>query len=372
MKIPFLNLKAEYESLKKEIDREVQDVLASGYFVLGEKVRRFESEFAEYLGVGHVVAVNSGTSALYLALRALKIGPGDEVITAANTFIATCEAIAMTGATPRLVDVVPSTSNMDPEKLERAVTRRTKAIIPVHLYGLPAEMDDILRIAEAAGIRVVEDAAQAHGAEYETAGRGGKAGTLGAMGCFSFYPSKNLGCYGEGGAVAVDDGSLFERLMMLRDHGQTGKNIHVEVGGNFRMDALQGAVLGVKLEKLDLFNETRIELAGVYSEALRGARVVLPVKRPGRGHVYHLYVIQTEKRDALREHLTKEGIGTGIHYPYPIHLLPAFEYLGYKRGDFPVSERMCESVLSLPMYPQLKEEEARLVGEVTADFLLAF
>jgi dTDP-4-amino-4,6-dideoxygalactose transaminase len=372
VKIPFLNLKAEYEGLKREIDSELQDVLESGYFVLGEKVRQFESEFAKYLGVKHVVAVNSGTSALYLALRALKIGPGDEVITAANTFVATCEAIAMTGATPRLVDVLPSTCDMDPDKLEQALTGRTRAVIPVHLYGLPAEMDDIVRIADSAGIHVVEDAAQAHGAEYGKGERARKAGSLGTLGCFSFYPSKNLGCYGEGGAVAVDDGSLFERVVMLRDHGQTGKNVHVEVGGNYRMSAFQGAVLGVKLKRLDRFNETRIGLAGAYSEALSGSQVGLPLRCSGRGHVYHLYVIQTEKRDALREHLTKEGIGTGIHYPYPVHLLPAFEYLGYNRGDFPVSEKICDSVLSLPMYPQLKEEEARLVGEVAADFIQAF
>ncbi|MFQ5906862.1 MAG: DegT/DnrJ/EryC1/StrS family aminotransferase [bacterium] len=369
MRVPFVDLKPEYALLKGEIDREIHDVLDSGYFVLGEKVGGFEGEFADYLGVGHVVAVNSGTSALYLALRALNVGPGDEVITAANTFVATCEAIAMTGATPRLVDVIPSSHNMDPGKLRSAISSRTKVLIPVHLYGLPADMDEIIQVAGEFGLSVVEDAAQAHGAECVVSGRRRKAGTIGDLGCFSFYPSKNLGCYGEGGAVVTESDELAKRVVMLRDHGQEAKHLHAEVGGNFRMSAFQGAVLGVKLRKLDEFNRRRMELASIYSEALAESPLTLPGAHNGSTHVYHLYVVQTERRDELREHLSEEGIGTGIHYLYPVHLCDAFRYLGYEEGDFPVSEVLSRRVLSLPMYPYLKEEQVRLTAGITSEFL---
>jgi dTDP-4-amino-4,6-dideoxygalactose transaminase len=369
LKVPFLDLKAEYRSLKEDIDREVHDVLDSGRFILGEKVKGFETEFAKYLGTGHVVAVNSGTSALYLALRALKIGPGDEVITAANTFVATCEAVAMTGAMPGLVDVLPSNFNMDPDRLKEAINKKTKAVIPVHLYGLPADMDDIMRIAGECGIPVVEDAAQAHGADCKVSGRNLKAGAIGNIGCFSFYPSKNLGCYGEGGAVATNDASLASRIVMLRDHGQAAKHAHTEIGGNFRMEALQGAVLKAKLAKLDEFNMKRKNLARIYSETLTGLPITLPQPDRGKTHVYHLYVIQLDKRDDVMERLRKAGIEAAVHYPSPVHLCEAFSYLGHKAGDFPVSEALAGRVLSLPMYPQLTEEQARFTAETVAGII---
>jgi dTDP-4-amino-4,6-dideoxygalactose transaminase len=363
-----LNLQAEYEGLKDEIDREISDVLTSGRFILGEKVDKFEEEFARYLGVKHVVSVNSGTSALYLALRALKIGTRDEVITAANTFVATCEAIAMTGATPRLVDVLPSTLNIDPDGLERSMTARTKAVVPVHLYGLPAEMDEILRFARGSGVAVVEDAAQAHGAECVVSGKSVRTGCIGDLGCFSFYPSKNLGCYGEGGAVSTNSDELSQRVRMLRDHGQTSKNVHTEIGGNYRMSALQGAVLSIKLKRLDAWNERRRELATVYSEVLSSAPVTLQKKDGEKNHVYHLYVIQTDRRNELREYLKGKGIDTGIHYPTPVHLCPAFHYLGYQAGDFPNSEALSSRVLSLPMHPGLTNQDVRCTARLVADF----
>ena len=369
MQVPFLNLKAEYESLKQDIDREIHEVLDSGYFVLGEKVKEFEIEFAEYLGVARVVTVNSGTSALYLAVRALNIGPGDEVITSAHTFVATCEAIAMTGAIPRLVDVLPETYNMDPKKLKSAISSKTKALMPVHLYGLPADMEEIMGTASEFGIPVIEDAAQAHGAECVVHGKTKKVGTIGDLGCFSFYPSKNLGCYGEGGAVVTNSDELAWKVEMLRDHGQEKKHLHTEIGGNFRMSAFQGAVLSVKLKRLDDFNRRRIELAKVYSKGLAGTPVVLPNSEKDKTHVYHLYVVQTDRRDEVREHLNEQGIGTGIHFPIPIHLCDAFRYLGYKEGDFPVSEALSRRVVSLPMYPQLKEEQVELTSKTIAEFL---
>lgn len=369
MQVPFLNLKAEYISMKEDIDREIHDVLESGYFVLGEKVKEFEREFAGYLGARHVVTLNSGTSSLYLALRALDIGPGDEVITSANTFVATCEAIAMSGATPRLVDVLPETYNMDPEKLKSAIDSKTKAMIPIHLYGLPADMDEIMGIARESGVPVIEDAAQAHGAECVVSGKKRRTGTIGDLGCFSFYPSKNLGCYGEGGAVATNSEELAARVEMLRDHGQKKKHLHTEIGGNFRMSAFQGAVLKVKLKRLDEFNSRRIELANVYSEGLADAPVVLPNSDKEKTHVYHLYVVQTDRRDTVREHLSGQGIGTGIHFPIPIHLCDAFRYLGYKEGDFPVSEALSKRILSLPMYPQLQDEQVRFTSRTIAQFL---
>jgi dTDP-4-amino-4,6-dideoxygalactose transaminase len=369
MGVPFLDLKSEYRSLKTEIDAAVQDVLASGYYVLGEKVEKFEEQFARYIGVKYAVAVNSGTSAVFLALRAQGIGADDEVITQANTFVATCEAIAMTGATPRLVDVHPDSRNMDPSLISEAISSKSRAIMPVHLYGLPANMEGILEVAREAGLPVVEDAAQAHGAECEVSDLKARVGSLGSMGAFSFYPSKNLGCYGEGGAVVTNDRELYERVVMLRDHGQKGKHAHVEIGGNYRMSAFQGAILGVKLAKLDQFNQMRIELARTYDEILSRTGVVLPKSGDGTKHVYHLYVIEAPGRDSLRERLAGEKIGTGIHYPYPVHLCPAFEYLGYEEGDFPVSEALCRRILSLPMYPQLSSEDARYVARKVVGFL---
>ena len=369
MGVPFLDLKAEYEGMKPEIDRVIHEVLESGRFVLGEKVAGFETDFARFNGVSHAVGVNSGTSAVYLALRALGIGPGDEVITQANTFVATCEAIAMTGALPRLVDVLPSNYNMDPSKIRGALTDRTKAILPVHLYGLPADMEPILGVARDAEVPVVEDAAQAHGALCDVTGATARTGSMGDLGAFSFYPSKNLGCYGEGGAVVTDSERLYENLVALRDHGQKGKHAHTEIGGNYRMSAFQGAILGVKLKRLEQSNQKRIELAELYADMLSPAGVVLPKSDDGKKHVFHLYVIQAERREDLRQHLQEKGIGTGIHYPYPVHLCPAFEYLGYEKGDFPVSEELSRRVLSLPMYPQLAADDVRAVCQEIRAFL---
>jgi len=369
MGVPFLNLRAEYESLKPEIDRAVHDVLESGYFVLGKKVEEFEAEFARYIGVKYAVGVNSGTSALYLALRALKIGPGDEVITQANTFVATCEAIAMTGATPRLVDVDHRSRNMDTARIREAITSKSKALIPVHLYGLPADMEGIADLAREAGLFVIEDAAQAHGAECTVSGLRLRVGGIGDLGAFSFYPSKNLGCYGEGGAVVTRDEELFRRLIMLRDHGQRGKHAHVMIGGNYRMSAFQGAVLGVKLKILDRFNRKRAELAEAYRDILSRTGAVLPETSEGTTHVYHLYVVEVDGRDRLKELLARENIGTGIHYPSPVHLCPAFDYLGYRQGDFPVSEALSRRILSLPMYPQLSVQDVQCVSQKIAGYL---
>jgi len=359
-KVPFVDLVAQHHQLEVEIHAAVERVLGRCSFILGPDVQRFETDFASYLNASSCVAVNSGTAALHLALQALEIGPGDEVITVPNTFIATAEAISAVGAKPVFVDVDPVSYNMDPALVESALTTKTRALLPVHLYGQPADMDALLEIARDRKLAVLEDACQAHGAEY----KGRKAGTLGVAGCFSFYPSKNLGACGEGGAVVTNDPQLAERVRLLRNHGSVSKYEHRFPGYNFRMEGLQGAVLAVKLKHLDEWNERRRMLAQHYGRLLAGSGVVTPAQMPYAKHVYHLYVIQADDREALRQHLAEHGVETGLHYPIPLHLQEAYGSLAYSRGSLPVSERLAERILSLPMYPDLAFPDVEHVASV--------
>ncbi|MCV3736253.1 DegT/DnrJ/EryC1/StrS family aminotransferase [Rhizobium sp. TRM96647] len=358
--IPFLDLKAQYASLKSEIDAAVLDVLASAQYVLGEEVAQFEREFAAYCGTKHAIAVNTGTSALHLALLAAGVGPGDEVVTVPFTFVATASAICYAGATPVFVDVEPVTLTMDPQQLEAAITPRTKAILPVHLYGQMADLDAIKAIADRHGIPVIEDACQAHGAED----KGQRAGSIGISGCFSFYPGKNLGACGEGGIVVTNDDDHARTIRMLRDWGQEQRYHHALKGFNYRMDGIQGAILRVKLRHLEDWTEARRAHATRYSRLLKGSpEVTPPTEFEGRRHVYHVYAVRCRDRDALQRHLQAEGIQTGLHYPIPVHLQKAHADLGYKPGDFPVSEMAAHTVLSLPIYPEMT---ARQVEQVVA------
>ncbi|WP_428425429.1 DegT/DnrJ/EryC1/StrS family aminotransferase [Pararhizobium sp.] len=358
--IPFLDLKAQYASIKDEIDTAVLGVLASAQYVLGPEVSQFEEEFAAYCDAKHAVAVNTGTSALHLALLAAGVGPGDEVITVPFTFVATVSAVCYAGALPVFVDVEPVTLTMDPAKLEAAITPRTKAIVPVHLYGQMADMDAIMAIAGRHGIAVIEDACQAHGAEY----KGRRAGSIGASGCFSFYPGKNLGACGEGGIVVTNNDAHAKAIRMLRDWGQERRYHHLVKGFNYRMDGIQGAILRVKLRHLDAWTAARRTHAARYSSLLSGLDTVeTPTEVAYRRHVYHVYAIRCRDRDALHRALEAEGIQSGLHYPIPVHLQKAHEDLGYRPGDFPVSEAAARSVLSLPIYPEMT---ARQVEQVVA------
>jgi dTDP-4-amino-4,6-dideoxygalactose transaminase len=347
--IPLVDLKAQYWSMKAEIDGAVSGVLESGRFILGPEVEAFEHEFAAFCGTANAVGVNSGTSALHLALLAAGVGAGDEVITAAFTFVATVAGIEYTGARAALVDVDPLTLTMDPRQIEAAITPRTKAIIPVHLYGQPADMDPILSIARAHGLKVIEDAAQAHGAEY----KGRRAGSIGDLGCFSFYPGKNFGAAGDGGAVTTADGDYARAIRMLRDWGAEDKYLHVVKAFNFRLDEIQAAILRVKLRRLPQWTEMRRRHAHSYGSLFAGTHLGLPHAAPSARHVYHIYAVRTPGRDRVRSELRAAGIEAGIHYPIPVHLQPAYAGLGYRRGDFPVSERAADEVLSLPLYPEL-------------------
>lgn len=353
MGVPFVDLRAQYETIAEEMKASVLRALDSQIFVLGPEVEAFEQEFAAYCGVGHAVAVNSGTAALHLALLALGVGPGDEVITVANTFIATAEAISACGATPVFIDVDAQTDLMDPALLESAITPRTRAIIPVHLYGQVAEMEAIRAIAARHNIPVIEDACQAHGATY----RGQRAGSLGAIGCFSFYPSKNLGAIGEGGMAVTDSPELAAAMRTLRDHGQSRRYYHDVVGYNYRMSALQGAALRVKLPYLDGWNARRRAHAQRYDRLLAGLPVETTVEAPTGESVYHLYVVRVPDRDALRAHLAASGIATGVHYPVPIHLQEAYADLGYRSGSLPVTEEHAAQIVSLPMYAELTDAQ---------------
>ncbi len=348
--IPFLDLRAQYASIKEEIDAAVLRVLASAEYVLGDEVAELEREFSAYCGVRHAVAVNTGTSALHLALLALGAGPGDEVITVPFTFVATVSAIVYTGALPVFVDVEPVTLTMDATKLEAAITPRTKAIVPVHLYGQMADMDAIRAIADRHGIPIVEDACQAHGAEY----KGRRAGSIGVSGCFSFYPGKNLGACGEGGIVVTSDEGQARTMRMLRDWGQESRYHHVLKGFNYRMDGIQGAILRVKLRHLDAWTRARRARAALYSSLLREANSVrAPIEAPGRSHVYHVYAVRCRDREGLKHALSTQGIQYGLHYPIPVHLQKAHADLGYAEGDFPRSEAAACCVLSLPIYPEM-------------------
>lgn len=366
--VPFMDLRIQHEALGADISTAIREVIDSSAFSGGFFVSRFEEEFAAYCGSKHAVGVGSGTEALWLTLIALGIGPGDEVITVPNTFIATAEAITFCGATPVFVDVEAQTYTMDPTLLEGSITHRTKAIIPVHLFGQMAAMDAILDIAGRHGIPVVEDACQAHGAEYG----GRKAGTMGTAGCFSFYPGKNLGAMGEAGAVVTNDPRLKERIEVLRDHGQVKKYHHIVVGWNARMDGIQAAVLRAKLTHLDDANAARRRHADSYRSLLSGeAEIILPDEAPGRKHVYHLFALRTPRRDEILACLAQAGIHCGIHYPVPVHLLEAYGNLGMDRGSFPVAELCAGELLSLPMFPELTEAQVERAADGLSQALRA-
>lgn len=363
MKIPFVDLRSQYISIKEEIDSAIQDVIKNSEFIGGRLVLSFEKNFSEYLGAKHCIGVGNGTDALFIALKSLGIKSGDEVIVPANTFIATSEAVSLCGAKPVFIDCDPETYNIDFKKIESAVTGKTKAIMPVHLYGQPADMDEIVSIARKHDLYVVEDAAQAHGAEY----RGKKAGTLGNCGCFSFFPSKNLGGYGDGGAIVTNDDELALRARMFANHGRKDKYNHEFEGMNSRLDGLQAAILDVKLRHLDDWIDRRIKIAKIYSDNL-GALVKVPFVTGGVKHAYHLYVIQSEKRNELAEHLKKSEIATGIHYPIPLPFASAYSEFGYQQKDFPVSNFLKDRILSLPMHGSMKDEEALYVAESVRKF----
>jgi dTDP-4-amino-4,6-dideoxygalactose transaminase len=365
--IPFLDLQAQYRQIKPEIDAAIARVIDSTRFVLGPEVTAFEGRFAAYCGVKHCVALNSGTSALHLALLAAGIGPGDEVITVSMTFVATTAVILYCGAKPVFVDIDPDSWTMDANLIEAAVTPRTKAILPVHLHGLMADMDPIVAIARRHGLVVIEDAAQSHGATYKER----SAGSIGDIGCFSFYPGKNLGAYGEGGAVVTDHPELARNMALLRDWGQQSKYRHVVPGYNYRMDAIQGAVLRVKMDHLEDWTEGRRRIAAHYDRLLSGGPCQVPAQLPDRRHVYHVYAIRTPRRDQVQKALEVAGIGTGIHYPIPVHLQPAYRGLGYVPGDLPVTEAAADQFLSLPIYAELQPHQAEEVVQELKSACLA-
>ena len=365
--IRYLDLKAQYRSIKGEIQQAVEGVLESGQYVLGDEVAAFESEFAAYSGAAHGVAVNSGTSALHLALLAAGVGSGDEVITVPFTFVATVAAVCYTGAHPVFVDIDPRTFTMDVRQIEAAVTPRTKAILPVHLYGQPADMDPILEIARKHGLIVIEDAAQAHGAEY----KGRRVGSIGDLGCFSFYPGKNLGAYGEGGLVTTNNPKFADTVRVLRDWGQTRKYHHVRLGYNYRMEGLQGAILRVKLRHLEPWTEARRSRAVLYDQRLTGSPVVSPPAMPYARHVYHVYAIRSGERDDVQRTLQSNGIQTGIHYPIPVHLQEGYQDLGCVPGQFPHAERAAREVLSLPLYPELSNSQVEQVAAAVHQYVHA-
>lgn len=364
MKIPLVDLYAQYQAIKPEIDAAIERVIQNSSYILGPEVKTFEKNFAALSGTKEAVGTDSGTAALHLALLLLDVGPGDEVITTTHTFIATAEVVSLTGARPVLVDIDPRTYNLDPEKVEAAITPRTKVLLPVHLYGQPAEMDPLLDIARRHKLRVIEDAAQAHGSTY----RGKPAGSMGDVGCFSFYPGKNLGAYGDGGMLVTNDTELAERARMLRNHGRRDKYEHQIVGYGYRLDALQAAILDVKLKHLPQWNERRRAHAAYYTKLLSGLDLVTPFEPEHLCGVYHLYVVAAPKRDALLEHLKTRGVQAGIHYPIPLHLQPVYQNLGYRRGDFPEAERAADQILSLPMYPELTNEQIEYVVEAIKGF----
>jgi len=357
-RVPYLDLQAQCDSIRTEVLTALEDICESTSFAQGPATSEFEARFAAYCGVDHCVSLNSGTSALHVALRCLNLGPGDEIVTVSMTFIATAWAISYVGATPVFVDVDPIRRTMDPVKLEAAITPRTKAIIPVHLYGMPTEMDRIMAIAERHGLPVIEDAAQAHGAKY----RGKRVGQFGQIACFSFYPSKNLGAYGEGGALITSDASIAQRARSLRDHAQSQKYLHDEIGYNYRMDSFQAAVLSIKLKHLDEWNTARIDLARYYAELLKDSSYKLPAHVSDSECVWHCYVIETPQRDRVRSALQDAGIQTAVHYPVPVHLQKPYAHLGYQPGDLPVTEALCEQCLSLPIYPELSKEKISRVA----------
>jgi dTDP-4-amino-4,6-dideoxygalactose transaminase len=363
MRVPFVDLKTQYQSIKEEVLNEISQALDGMQLYLGKNVQALESEFAAYCNTEFAIGVGSGTDALHIALRAHGIGPGDEVITVSHTFIATVEAIILAGARPVFVDIDPDTFNMDPSQVEKMITSKTKAIIPVHLYGQPADMDPILALARTYKLKVIEDSCQAHGAEY----KGRRTGSLGDTGCFSYYLSKNLGAYGEAGIITTADPDIARRCRMIRDHGQSAKYHHSLIGFNGRLDELQAAVLRIKLPHLDAWNENRRNLAQAYNAGLPEG-LITPQEMPWARHVYHLYVIRTPERDQLREWLESKGIGVGMHYPIPVHLQEAWREYGGDDYSLPVTEQITREILSLPMYPEMGTAEVGYVCNLIREF----
>jgi len=363
MLVPYFDLRKQFSGLRDEIMQALERACGNAAFVLGEEVAELEKEFAAYCRAGYCVALNSGTSALHVALLAVGVKPGDEVITTPNTFIATASAITYVGATPVFVDIDPKTANLDPALIGLAVTERTRAILPVHLYGRPADMEPILEIAQKYNLAVIEDACQAHGARY----RGKRVGSIGHAAAFSFYPSKNLSACGEGGALTTNDAGIARLARSLRNHGQTGPYTHERIGYNYRMEGLQGVVLRIKLKRLEQWNARRKEIADLYRNVLQGANVEILPDDPRDERVYHLFTVYVERRDAVRAALEARGVHTAIHYPCPIHLQPAFATLGFGPGRFPHVERACERVLSMPFFPEMTDEQVRYAGEQLAE-----
>ena len=366
MSVPFLDLRTQYQSLKNEILPEIEALMSQAAFVGGPALREFEEDFAKYCGAAHAVGVGNGTDALQIAFRAAGIGEGDEVITAANTFVATVEAIVLAGARPVLVDMDPRTYHMDISRLEEAISPKTKAIVPVHLYGDPVDMDPVLEIAERRGVMVIEDSAQAHGATY----KGRTCGSMGALSGFSFYPGKNLGAYGDGGAVTTQSEELAQKIRQIGDHGSLKKYVHEVLGTNSRLDAIQAKILRIKLGHLDSWNDGRRRAAAGYRERLGSHEALqLPMEREGHVPVYHLYVIRSAKVAAIDAALKEAGIGFGYHYPKPVHMQPPFSELGYALGDLPEAELGAKEILSLPMFPELRDSQLDQVCEVVASAL---
>ncbi len=365
MNIQLVDLKAQYETIKSEIDSVITEIVAATAFIGGQHVAKFEDSFARFCGVKHCIGVGNGTDALFIALKTLGIGAGDEVITAANSFIATSEAITQAGAKVVFVDIDPETYNIDTSKIEKKITSRTKAIIPVHLYGQPADMDQVLSLAKKHSLKIIEDCAQAHGALY----KGKTIGSLGDMACFSFYPGKNLGAYGDAGAVVTSDEVLAKKARMFANHGRVDKYDHEMEGINSRLDGLQAAILGVKLKHLDAWSEARRKNAYLYNGYLKGTRLVTPIEMANVKAVYHLYVVRTEKdlRQKLQDHLKSKGIATGIHYPIALPNLKAYSYLRHNKNDFPEATRASEEILSLPMYPELSESQIKFIAQEIKD-----
>ncbi len=364
MAIPLVNLKKQYAPLKDEIIAGIEHVFEGMMLFLGENVQAVEKEFAQFCGVGYGVGVSDGTSALHIIMRAMDIGRGDEVITVSHTFIATPEAILLAGATPVFVDIDPHTYLMDIKQVEAKISPRTKAILPVQLYGQIADMDALRQLANKHNLRIIEDACQAHGSDY----KGRKAGSLGDAAAFSFYYSKNLGAYGEGGFITTNDADLYRRIRMIRDHGSERRYYHDMIGMNARLDEIQAVILRAKLPHLADWNVQRRAHAALYNQLLKGSPAITPLEQSGNNHVYHLYVIRAPRRDDLQAWLKERGIFTGIHYPVPNHLQPALQFLGYKQGDFPVTEQAVGEIISLPMFAELTDEEIQTVASAVKEF----
>ena len=367
LQIPLVDLRANYQGIKDEVRAAIDEILAGMQLNLGPNVRAFDKEWAAFCGSKHAIGVGSGTDALQLAIRSLGVAPGDEVITVSFSFFATAEAIFYSGARPIFVDIEERTFNIDVAQVADRITPRTKAVIPVHLYGRTADLAQLIELAKDHNIAVIEDAAQAHGAKLDS---GRKAGTAGRLGCFSFYCSKNLGAYGEAGSIVTDDDALADALRQLREHGQVTRYYHPIVGYNARLDEIQAAVLRIKLKRLERWNARRREVAGLYGSLLRDSGVVTP-EDPGERHVWHIYAIRVPdgRRDSLKDFLAERGIGTGIHYPVPIHMQESAQFLGYREGELPVTERIAGEVLSLPMYPELTDEQVGYVADGVKAFM---